>query len=450
MTGTTTKSSFPVAVTRWLAPFALLAMCLAGATLAVAAPQIQRWDTSNGARVYFVQAMELPMVDIQLVFDAGSARNGDKPGLALLTSALLDDGAGDLDADAIAAGFENLGAQFGASSLRDMGSVTLRSLSDAAHLDPALDLLALVLRTPAFPADALERERNRALIALQSQEQSPEDIAEKTFFQAIYGNHPYAADPLGTPESLRAIGREDIEGFYREYYVARNAVIALVGALDRADAERIAQRLADGLAAGHRAAPLPPVTPLAAARTEHVEYPSSQTHILVGAAGMTRDDPDYFPLYVGNHVLGGSGLVSRISEEIREKRGLAYSAYSYFTPMRAAGPYTLGLQTRGDQAKQAVEILDRTLNDFIGQGPTAAELTASKKNITGGFPLRIASNSGIAGNLAMIGFYDLPLDYLDRFNARVEAVTADQIRDAFRRRVHPDQMVTVTVGTAAP
>lgn len=435
---------------RHLAALALWASCLAFLSQAGAAPQIQRWDTTNGARVYFVQAMELPMVDIQLVFDAGSARDGGTPGVAQLTNALLDDGAGDLDADTIAESFENLGAQFGTDALRDMGTVTLRSLSDRDHLDPALDTLALILRAPSFPADALDRERNRMLIALQSQEQSPEDIANKAFFQAVYGDHPYASDPLGTPASLQALERRDVEDFYRSYYVARNAVIALVGALERKDAERIAQRLADGLATGAKAAPPPAVAPLAAAQTVHIDYPSAQTHVLVGAAGMTRDDPDYYALYVGNHILGGSGLVSRISTEIREKHGLAYSAYSYFSPMRAAGPYTLGLQTRGDQTTQALDILNQTLGGFIKDGPTAAELTASKKNITGGFPLRIASNSNIVGNLAMIGFYDLPLDYLDRFNERIDAVTTAQIRDAFQRRVHPDKMATVTVGSATP
>jgi zinc protease len=440
-----TTTSFRAA---WL--FALCVLDLSFMAPAGAAPQIQHWDTANGARVYFVQAMELPMVDIELVFDAGSARDDGKPGLAQLTSSLLDDGAGKLDADAIADAFENLGAQFGADSLRDMGTLTLRSLNDAAHLDPALDTLALILHAPSFPADAFERERNRMLIALQAQEESPEDIADKTFFKAIYGDHPYASDPLGSKESLQGLQRQDVEDFYHRYYVARNAVIALVGALERKDAERIAQRLADSLAAGERAAALPAVTPPAAARTIHIEYPSSQTHIMVGAPGMTRDDPDYYSLYLGNHVLGGSGLVSRISKEIREKHGLAYSAYSYFTPMHVAGPYTLGLQTRGDQTAQALDLLDQTLTGFIKDGPTAAELTASKKNITGGFPLRIASNSSIVGNLALIGFYDLPLDYLDRFNDRIEAVTAAQVRDAFQRRVHPDHMVTVTVGTAAP
>jgi zinc protease len=450
MTGKFARSPSLSTLARRLAALALAAVCLAFLAQATAAPRIERWDTANGARVYFVQALELPMVDIQLVFDAGSARDGGKAGLAQLTSALLDDGAGDLDADAIAAGFEDLGAQFGADSLRDMGSLSLRSLSDRAHLDPATDLLSQILRAPSFPADALERERRRMQTALQAQEQSPEDIADKAFFQAVYGDHPYASDPLGSAASLPALTREDVENFYREHYVARNAVIALVGALERPDAERIAQQLAAGLAGGNRAAPLPAVAAPAAATTVHIDYPSSQIHVLMGLAGMTRDDPDYYALYVGNHVLGGSGLVSRISSEIREKRGLAYSAYSYFSPMRAAGPYTLGLQTRGDQAAQAVDILGRTLAAFIKDGPTAVELTASKKNITGGFPLRIASNSNIAGNLAMIGFYDLPLDYLDRFNERIEAVTATQIRDAFQRRVQPDKMVTVTVGSAAP
>jgi zinc protease len=161
---------------------------------------------------------------------------------------------------------------------------------------------------------------------------------------------------------------------------------------------------------------------------------------------MSRDDPEYYPLYVGNHILGGSGLVSRISEEVREKRGLSYSAYSYFIPMRYKGPYTLGLQTRNEQTQEAISVMRKTLQDFIDDGPTEKELKASKQNITGGFPLRISSNGKIADNLSSIGFYNLPLDYLDTFNDHVDAVTVEQIKAAFKNRVHPDKMVTVTVG----
>ena len=410
---------------------------------------IQHWETANGARVYFVQAMELPMVDLQIVFDAGSARDDIRPGVAQLTSRLLGQGAGDMDADEIAERFEELGAQFSTESHRDMAVADLRSLSDPEYLGPALDTLATILQSPTFPPQALERERGRLLTALQAEEQSPADIASKAFFRAVYADHAYASHTLGTSESLQGLERGHMEEFHQRFYVARNAVIAIVGALTRAQAEETAERLVRGLPAGEPAPTVPAVPALERMERVHIDYPSSQTHVMAGRAGLRRLDPDYFPLYVGNHVLGGSGLVSRISGEVREKRGLAYSAYSYFSPMRAEGPFILGLQTRNDQAEDAVKVLLDTLSAFIAEGPTAAELTAAKKNITGGFPLRIASNRSIVGNLAVIGFYGLPLDYLDTFNDRVEAVTGDQIRDAFSRRIDPATLVTVTVGQSA-
>ncbi len=426
----------------------LMLWTLAGAAFG-ARLDIQHWETENGARVYFVPAPELPMVDVQIVFDAGSARDEDRPGVAQLTNRLLDQGAAGMDADAIAERLEDLGAQLSAESLRDMAVINLRSLSEARYLDSALDTLAAIVRAPDFAPAALQRERGRLLTALQAEEQSPSDLASKAFFAAIYGDHPYASHPLGDSDSLRALTRADLEDFHGRFYVARNAVLAIVGALERAQAEALAERVLGALPAGTPAPVLPAVPALGEARRVHIDYPSTQTHVLVGQAGLQRLDEDYFPLYVGNHILGGSGLVSRISNEVREKRGLAYSAYSYFTPMRVAGPFTLGLQTRNDQAAGALTVLSDTLASFIGNGPTAAELAAAQKNITGGFPLRIASNRSIAGNLAVIGFYGLPLDYLDRFNSEVEAVNKEQVRDAFLRRIDPARMVTVTVGQSA-
>jgi zinc protease len=245
---------------------------------------------------------------------------------------------------------------------------------------------------------------------------------------------------------MQKLSREDIQQFHKRYYVASNAVIAIVGAVTRQEAETLAQQVIGKLPAGKEAPPLPAVTSLSASRLEQIGFPSQQTHILIGQPGIKRGDPDYFPLYVGNHILGGGGLVSRLSEEIREKRGLSYSTYSYFSPMRMAGPYILGLQTRNDQTAEAHRLMQKVLSEFVAHGPTAEELDAARKNITGGFPLRIASNSKIASYIAMIGFYGLPLDYLDRFNERVEAVTLEQIRDAFQRRVAPDKMLTVIVG----
>ncbi|HHJ16577.1 MAG TPA: insulinase family protein, partial [Gammaproteobacteria bacterium] len=253
----------------------------------------------------------------------------------------------------------------------------------------------------------------------------------------------------GTEASVRALSVDDLRNFYRRYYVARNATVVIVGDISRKQAAAMATRLVDALPEGSKAAALPVVDDLKTGQDIFIEHPSSQSHVLMGAPGSKRGDDDYFALYVGNHILGGSGLVSRISDEIREKRGLAYSAYSYFIPMKRKGPYTLGFQTRNNQRDEALKVLRDTLQTYIDKGPTEKELQASRNNIVGGFPLRVSSNGKITEYLTVIGFYDLPLDYLSKFTSNVEAVTTEQIRDAYRRRVHPDRMVTVIVGGAA-
>lgn len=414
-----------------------------------ATPAIQHWTTENGARVYFVQAPELPMVDVRVVFDAGSARDAGKAGLAQLTSAVLPDGAGGLSADQIAERFENVGARFGASAGRDMATVSLRSLTDPKLLQPALETFALILTRPAFAPADFERNRNQMLVAVRHGQQSPGYLAEKAFFAGLYGDHPYGSPPGGTEETLQAITREDVLNFYKRYYVARNAVVAIVGDLDRRAAERLVQTVVGGLRPGEAAPPLPEVEDLAQARVVEVPHPSAQSHVQIGQVGMSRLDPQYFALYVGNHILGGSGLVSRLNDEIRERRGLSYSVYSYFYPMQRKGPFLMGLQTSAEQTEEAVRLLQEQLKRFVTEGPTPEELAAAKKNITGGFALRIDSNGKIVEYLSVIGFYGLPLDYLDRFVERIEAVTLEDVRAAFRQRLEPERNLTVIVGRGA-
>jgi zinc protease len=413
-----------------------------------AGPVIESWTTTDGARVYFVAAPELPMVDVRLVFDAASARDADKPGVAVLTNALLSEGAGELDATEIARRFEQVGARFGVDAQRDMATLSLRSLTDPDLLGPAVDTLALILKNPTFPGNSVERQRTRMLVGLKAEQEALDEIAEKALYRSVFANHPYSQPVNGTEESVKSITRDNIVDHYKRYYVAKNAVIAVVGALTREQVEDLTTRLSAQLRPGEAAPALPQVPSLDQATTINIAHPSQQTHILLGEPGITRDDPDYFALYVGNHILGGNGLVSRLSDEIREKRGLSYSTYSYFSPMRAQGPFILGLQTRNDQAATARDLLAQELKKFVEQGPTAGELQAAKENITGSFPLRIASNSKIVDYIAMIGFYQLPLDYLDTFSNKVDAVTIDSIRDAFARRVHPDKMITVIAGGA--
>lgn len=412
-----------------------------------ALPPIQRFELENGARVLFVEARELPMVQLTLAFDAGAARDprGER-GLALLTAALLDEGAGGMTSDEIAGRIEETGAELQSESGRDAARFEFRSLSEPALLERAGSVFGTIIARPDFPAAALERERQRLLVTLARDEQSPSEVGERKFYQLLYGSHPYANPPGGEAAAIKALTREALAAFHRRFYVGANAALVIVGDLSLDQARTLAQRVAGDLPRGETPPALPPVARPDTARAEKIEFPSQQTHVFLGQPGTTRDDPDYFPLYVGNHVLGGGGLVSRLSNEIREARGLAYSVYSHFQPMRQPGPFLVNLQTRNDQAAQAIEVTRATLARFVTDGPAIEELEAAKRNLTGGFALALDSNKKIAGQLLHIVFYRLPLDYLDRYIGRVEAVTADQVRDAFRRRVDPKRLVEVTVG----
>lgn len=427
----------------------LLALWLAMllfASPAEAGPRIEHWTLANGTRVYFVEAHDIPMVQLRLVFDSAASRDPvGKSGLALMTNRLLHEGAGGLDAGEIARRFERLGAEYGQDAGRDMAVVELRSLSEARLLQPALELLALIVRQPDFPAGAFERERARSLIALQRDLANPAAVVQKTFYRELYGSHPYAADPPGDPDSLKALTRDDLVAHYRRYYVGRNAVLVIVGDLTRRQANRMANTVAGDLPAGEIAAPLPKVTNGKGIKRA-IAFPAKQTHVRIGMPVLVRNDPDLFPLYVGNYILGGGGLVSRLADEVREKRGYAYSVYSYFQPMREAGPFVLGLQTKNTQKADALKVVRRVLGEFIAKGPTAKELEDAKKHLVGGYPLKLAGNRKIADQVAYIAFYELPLDWLDTFTARVETVTVEQIRDAFQRRVRLNELVTVTVG----
>jgi zinc protease len=411
---------------------------------------IETWTTGNGARVLFVRAEEIPLLDVRLVFDAGAARDGEQGGLASSVSRMLDEGTPTRDTTAIAAAFEQVGASYEASSHRDMAVAELRVMSDSAFLDPALAVFRDIIAHPVFPADAFARIQQGSEVGQRQQEQSPSALAGRLFYQAIYPDHPYAHPPTGTRSTLSRLTRDDLVRFHQQYYVARNLTIAVVGDIDRARAEAVAESISADLPSGEPAPALPAALRLKKARHLHHEFPSQQTHILLGAPGVRRGDPDYYALYVGNEILGGGGFVSHLMREIRQKRGLTYGVYSGFTPMRAEGPFMISLSTRADQSQEALKVTRQILSDFVKNGPDEMALKEAKANIVQGFPMSAASNASIVGYLGAIGFYDLPLDYLDQYLARIEAVTADDIRRAFRKHVQPDRLMAITVGKAAP
>jgi len=431
--------------TFYLLGLILLAFC----QFTSAAAKIDHWQTPQGSRVYYVRTEGLPMVDIQVVFDAGSASDGQQFGLAALTADLLDTGAGKWNADEIAQRFESVGAQFSAGSSIDMATVSLRTLTDKPLFDKALETMQVILTQPAFNEADFQREKNRTLAGLKQQEESPAELASIAFYNVLYGKHPYAHPSSGVIKTVSGFKAADLRHFYQKYYVAANAMVVIVGDLSKQQAEQTAEKLVAKLPAGKKPDVLPDVAMPLKSTQQHTEFPSTQTHVLVGLPGTYRKDPDYFNLYVGNHILGGSGLVSKLFDEVREKRGLAYSASSAFIPLLKPGPFLVSLQTRNDQTAQALQVLNQTLTDFIAKGPTEAELIAAKKNITGGFAMRFDTNKKLAGYVAMIGFYDMPLDYLDTFQQKVEQVTVASITDAFKHRVNPQLLQTITVGKSA-
>ncbi|HEY0845349.1 MAG TPA: pitrilysin family protein [Noviherbaspirillum sp.] len=430
-------------------------LAFAGFGPAHAALKIQSWNLANGARVLFVENHSIPIVDISVEFDAGSRRDpAGKAGTASLTNAMLARGVREsstpvsepaMSEAQISDAFADTAAQRGGGAGADRAGASLRTLSSRAERDASITLLARVLAHPSFPENFLARDRARMIAAIKEDETKPESIAGKAFWRLLYGSHPYAQQE--SVPSVESITRDDLVAFHNTHYVANRAVIAMIGDVTRDEANAIAEQLTSRLPQGSPLPPLPNVD-IQPAREERIAHPASQAHILTGMPAIVRGDPDYFALLVGNYTLGGGGFVSRLTHEVREKRGLSYSVYSYFSPMAQLGPFQAGFQTQKDQAHEALQVVRDTIAGFLRNGPTPQELKAAKDNLVGGFALRIDNNRKILDNIAAIGYYNLPLDYLDTWTANVNKVTVADVKAAFQRKLALDKISTVIVGNA--
>ena len=398
---------------------------------------IQSWNTAEGARVLFVEAHELPMFDLRLTFAAGSSHD-TVPGIASLTNAMLNEGVAGKDVNAIAQGFEGLGADFGNGAYRDMAVASLRSLSATDKREPALKLFADVVGKPTFPQDALVRIKNQILAGFEYQKQNPGKLASLELFERLYGQHPYGHPSDGTAKTVPP-----------KAYTASNTVIALVGDLSRAEAEAIAAQVSVALPKGPALAKVTaPAEPKPGAT--HIDFPSKQTHLMLAELGIDRNDPDYAALSLGNQILGGGSFGTRLMSEVREKRGLTYGVYSTFVPMQAQGPFMINLQTRAELSEGTLKLVQDILRDYLKTGPTQQELDDAKRELAGSFPLSNASNASIVGQLGAIGFYDLPLTYLEDYMRQSQALTVEQVRDALNRHLSADKLVIVTAGPNVP
>ncbi|MFZ5566567.1 MAG: M16 family metallopeptidase [Pseudomonadota bacterium] len=424
---------------------------LAGA--AQAGIPIQHWTQPSGAGVWLVESPTVPMVDVRVDFDAGGRRDpAEQTGLAGVSAAMMSKGIRAmgtepaLDENALGEAWADLGASFGGGDGGDRVSFSLRSLTYPDLLAKAVALAARQLAEPAYPEAVWTRERERMAAALREANTRPATVAVRAYNRAVFGDHPYARDT--TEETLARISVADMQAWHARYLQPCRAKVSIVGAVTRAQADALVTQLLARLPA-KACEPLPPVAevqPLQKAAEIRIPFDSAQAHVYIGQPGFKRDDPDFFALTVGNYTLGGGGFVSRLTTEVREKRGLSYSVYSYFNPGLHAGSFTMGLQTRPDQAAQAVQVARDTLRRYVEQGPTEAELKAAKDNLIGGFALRIDNNRKLLDNLANIAAHGLPLDYLDTWTQQVAKVTVADIRAAFARKLQPERMVTVIVG----
>lgn len=406
----------------------------------------QKWQTINGASVIYYPTKEVPMLDIYIAFRAGSAYDGKYFGLSTLTTELLNQGNGNLNANQISEKLADSGAQYSVETSRNLAVIHLRTLSENNALESATNLLSMIINKPYFPQDAFYRERNQLLTVIAHSKDSPDEIANQTFFQQLYQDHPYAHPVNGTTESVRAIQPWQTRNFYKQYFNAENATLVMVGNIQPTEAHTIADKLVGSLPKGNPAPTISAPLPRNQAIHTKIPFPATQTAIRMGQLGINHQSPQYFPLMVANYILGGSSIVSELGQAIREKRGLSYNVNSELLPMPGAGPFIISLSTSNHQAQKAIQITEETLKNYVSNGPTEKELQAAKQYLTGSFALSLASNNNIALMLLRLEVYHLPDNFLDTYTARIEHVTQQDIKKAMQDIIRPENLLTVEVG----
>ncbi len=415
---------------------------------------IEKLDSYKGAKAFLVQTKALPMVDIEVSIDAGDRYDPTgKSGLADMAATLMNYGArgdkGVLNEAQIADEIADLGANIGLSVGGERAILRIRSLSRKDLRDRAVQLAAIMLGAPTYDAKIVEREKQRTITNLLEAETKPEFVLERRFKKSVYGSYPLANSP--TVKSVTAVGVSDLVKFHKQFYCGDRIIISIVGDVDRTQANEIVQVILKQIPqSGPPIAKLPDLTrslvePLMQ-REIQIPFDSQQAHIAMGMTAVTRNNPDYFPLMVGNYVLGGGGFVSRLMSEVREKRGLAYSVFSYFAPGKDTGIFQAGLQTKNDQAILALDLMSSTIAKFIADGPSKSELAAAKANLINGYPLRIDNNRKLLDNVSSIAWNDLPLDTMENWTKQVEAVTLEQVTAAFQKYLAMDRMQIVVLG----
>jgi zinc protease len=412
--------------------------------ISAALPKVEK-TIGNGLTVLLSEDHSLPFVTVQLLVDAGSRRDpAGKEGLAHLTAAGLLLGTSSKKAAVINEELDFMGASLNASADRDYSIVNMRVLKK--DLDKGLDLFADVLIAPTFPVEEVGTEIGTTVASIQSAEDRPEDVAEKAFMKALFPKDPYGHPVEGTKESVTKLHREDLVKFYGEYYHPNNSILAVAGDMTMDEVKTmLLPRLAKWPAAdipaetfnrpqGH------------GAEIVKIDRNITQANVVIGQEGVRRENPDYYALSVMNYILGGGGFASRLTEEIRNKRGLAYAVESFFDPGRYPGSFQVVLQTKNATARKAIEIA-REQMELIRKMPVSdKELEGAKKYLIGSFPMRFDTQGKLVNFLSQVEYYHLGLDYPARYPSIIRGITKEQIQRVAKEYLHPERELLVVVG----
>ncbi len=424
-------------------------------------PKFRTWETDAGVRVVMYEINSIPLIDLAIDIDAGSRWDPKGlEGLSAMTQSMIFKGT------SASSGKEEMSEQQtsefiakkalvkSSSNDRDKTSLRFRFLSDSEIREPVLDFIARVLAFPSFNTEILEREKNNTISRLEESLTKPQTVAIKNLWKSMYPDHPYGRSI--SSQSISSISEKDLMSFHQTFWTPSRTTLSIVGNISFTEAKKLANKVTEPLS--NRISTtnlstslkfqqlLPPVT-VGGKTVRKIFHPAAQSHIWMGLPVLARHETDHiFPMVVANHILGGSGFGSRLTKEIREDRGLSYSVFSAFSLLKQKGPFFVGLQTGKENSEEAIEVMLKTISDFIDNGPSQEELETAKQGIVGGFALRLDSNSKILENLAQIAFYDLPLDYLDNWTLRIQAVTLEDVKKVLKDRIDLNNSSLIVVG----
>lgn len=412
---------------------------------AVAMPTIQTWQTKSKTPVYFIQTKSVPMLLVELLFNAGSAYDQSHYGLASLTNSLFGLGTAQLSEQAIANGFSDQGADFDMDIGRNFATLDLRCLSSSDSLAKVVPLFHQVVTQLQFSKASFQRVKNQLLAGIKSQQQDPGEVANQAFYKALYGSSAYSHPVAGTLSVVKSISVDQALRFYHDYYTQRNLRILLVGDISRAKAAALALKLESGLPLGQRHHLAINARASKHARLVNINFPTNQAAIRIGMLSAPLRSPEQYALIVGNQVVGGSGLTSLLAQQVRERYGLSYSVGSLFIPAFGLQPFMIGLQTKTASVQKAINVAQKTLADFLRQGPTPLELRDAKNYLIGSFPIGLDSNAKLMTVLSFMVQFNYPLNYLQTYREKIAAVTAGEVKSAMNRYLNAKQLVTVVV-----